>query len=318
MARKKKENKKLAQLLNLPKILAEGITTEKLDAIYLDLSALKHQPEPLYRLDIKGHRLYYRFVDEMPIFYTSVTTLIKNTLPTPSALIKWLTEQDNGEAEAMERASYGTFLHSACQTLLIQGFYDLDALESTLKEFLVGEQLPPNRIKWTQELKKDLCAFAQFVIDKQVKPLAIEIILFHPDDGYAGAIDLVCEMNFSKKRIVAIVDIKSGRKGFYESHEIQLKAYQTMWQLHFPDIRVEKVFNFSPKSWVKAPTYNLKDQTEAKSAEKLPHLVALAKIEESRRDNMIISIEGKLELAKGLAQNISEKLLTDLVKENKL
>jgi len=217
----------------------------------------------------------------------------------------------------MERASYGTFLHMQCAQLLINGTYDLDKLSGLLTPFLVTEQLPPDRIKWTEELKKDILAFAQFIIDRNVKPLAIEICLFHPTDGYAGAIDLVCELDFDRKRIRAIVDLKSGRKGFYESHEVQLGAYWEMWKIHFPNTTVDKVFNFSPKAWKSSPTYNFKDQTDSKNIPKLPYLIELSKIEADKRDDTITIISGKIDVNKGLSKNISEKTFVQLVKSEK-
>jgi hypothetical protein len=183
-------------------------------------------------------------------------------------------------------------------------------------------------------------AFAQFVIDCKVKPLAIEICLYHPTDGYAGAIDLVCELEIEEKgffgekylsgankgtpketkrvrRVFAIVDIKSGRKGFYESHEIQLHAYLDMWDNHFPDVRVEKVFNWSPKEWRNAPSFNLKDQTDSSNTRKLKHLVELAKIEDNKRRNSITVTSGEIDVLEGLERNISEKTFEQLVSENK-
>ena len=168
-----------------------------------------------------------------------------------------------------------------------------------------------------EELKKDVLAFAQFIIDYNVKPLAIEICLYHPFDGYAGAIDLVCELDFNKKRIRAIIDLKSGRKGFYESHEVQLGAYLEMWKIHFPDSPVDKVFNWSPKAWRKAPTYNLVNQSESKNIPKLPYLVQLSKIEADKREDTITIVSGQINVLEGLGKNIAEKTFVQLVKENK-
>jgi hypothetical protein len=155
------------------------------------------------------------------------------------------------------------------------------------------------------------------MIDYNVKPLAIEIILYHPADGYAGALDIVCEMDWKKARVRAVIDIKSGRKGFYESHEIQLKAYQTMWDIHFPELPIDKIFNFSPKDWRTSPTYNLKDQTESKNACKLPFLVELAKVEDSKRENKTTIVKGIMDLTKGLADNVEELTFVELIKRNK-
>jgi hypothetical protein len=193
---------------------------------------------------------------------------------------------------------------------------------------------------WESELKKDVLAFAQFMIDYNVKPLAIELILYHPTDGYAGAIDLICEHDFEEKgffgetyasgankgqpkeskrmiRINSIVDLKSSRKGFYESGEIQLQAYKEMFQIHFPDTKIDKVWNWSPKEWRSTPSYNFKDQTDSRNLSKLPHLVQLAKIEDSKRTNKLTVISGVVDLLKGLNSNIEELTFIDLIKRNK-
>lgn len=321
--------------------LAEGIKAEKLSPMFFDAKKLIHQPEPIYRLDLGNYRYYYRFIDDEPVFYISVTTMTRNTLPTSPFLVKWIADTGSEQASAYvdERASYGKILHMQCGELLIIGTYDLDKLPEKLKQYSAANKITP-KDDWIDELKKDILAFSQFMIDYNVKPLAIEPILYHPDDGYAGAIDIVCEKDHEekgffgevyasgankgqpkeskrKRRIIAIVDIKSGRKGFYESNEIQLQAYKTMWNLHFPDVPAERTFNWSPKAWVSTPSYNLKDQTDCVSAEKLPHLINLAKIEDRKRSNKVTIYSGVIELLKGLQKNISEITFNELVKTKK-
>jgi hypothetical protein len=317
----KKRTKKISDLLalNEVKTLAEGITSEKLSAMFFDVTKLKYQTEPLYRLDSSGHRYYYHFdANGEPQFFTSVTTMIKNTLPTSPQLIKWMADRgsEDSKSEAEERAHYGTFLHIQCGELLVNGTYDLDKLPEKLTAYILQHNISQTK-RWVDDLKKDVLAFAQFMIDTNCKPLAIEICLYHPTDNYAGAIDIVAEIDWKKSRIRAIIDIKSGRKGFYETHEIQLKAYSAMWNLHFPAMPVDKVFNWSPKDWRNSPTYNFKDQTDSRSACKLPYLVALAKIEDSKRENHVTVISGNIDLIKGLGGNVSEYTFIELIKRNK-
>ncbi len=337
----KKKSKSIKEVISGIKEIATGITVEELSAMFFDGKALKSQPASLYRMDSNNHRYYYRWDGETPVFYTSVTTMIKNTLPTSPFLIKWLIDKggDNGKDEALERANYGTFLHTQCAELLITGKYNLDKLSEKLTIFLTKEKIQ-GKPDWEDELKKDILAFAQFVIDCKVKPLAIEICLYHPTDGYAGAIDLVCELDVEEKgyfgevyasgankgqpkeskritRMTAIVDLKSGRKGFYESFEIQLFAYKEMFEIHFPDVKLNRVFNWSPKEWKNTPSYNLKDQTGSNNAQKLKHLVELAKIEDSKRSNSVTVTSGEIDVLKGLSRNIAEKTFEELVKDNK-
>ena len=340
------ENKAFNEMMNdqAPGVyqLAPGLTGEEMQAIFFNEDALVEAPQKVYRLNGSNHRYYYTFDEKQdPTFFTSVTTMIKQTMPTSPHLIKWIADMGYEESRnyAQERADYGTFMHIEIAELLIARRYDTDKLKDKLKAYVEAEKLPSDFINHADELKKDLMAFAQFMIEKKVKPLAIEIVLTHPTDGYAGAIDLICEMTEevpgfwgekyktgaragepkkTKKEMtfLAIVDFKSGRKGFYEEHEVQLQAYTEMWQHHFPGKQVERAYNWSPKAWQGAtPTYNLKDQTEAKSRAKLKHLVELARIEDEKRTNSVQIVEGVIDLEQGLAGNITEMSLSELVKK---
>lgn len=324
--------------------IAPGMTVEQIKSEFFNDDALQEQPETVYRLDSSGHRYYYTFdEDGEPRFYVSVTTLIKQTLPTATSLIKWIADTGYEESQryAAERASYGTFMHSQIAELIINRKYDLNKLRERLVQYIETEQLPSDFINYADDFKKDLLAFAQFMKDVELKPLAIELVLTNPEDGYAGAIDLAAEITIKekgffgevyktganagqpketkqKRRIRAIIDFKSGRKGFFPEHEVQLHAYMKMWNMHFEAYPIEKVFNWSPKDWRgKVPTYNFKDQTESKNAQKLPFLVELAKIEDEKRDNTIISCSGIIDVDCGLESNIMELSLAEVVKKRK-
>lgn len=324
--------------------LAPGLTSEEMLAVFFNDKALVEAPETIYRLQGSSHRYYYTFDEQgQPNFFTSVTTMIKQTMPTSPHLIKWIADMgyDESRVYAQERADYGTFMHTEIAELLINRTYDTEKVKARLKAYIEKESLPSSFINHADEIKKDVLAFAQFMIECDVKPLAIEIVLAHPTDGYAGAIDLVCEMSVEVKgffgehfktgaragqpketkqlqTFTAIVDFKSGRKGFYEEHEIQLQAYCEMWQAHFPNKPVERVYNWSPKDWrTTTPTYNLKDQTESKSRYKLKHLVELAGVERDRRNNTVTIVNGVIDLKAGLAANVTEMTLSELVKKRK-
>jgi hypothetical protein len=319
----------------------EKETNDALLPTYFDEKALIVQPQPIYRLKSNGNRYYYTFTNGEPTFFISVTTLIRSTLPTPFELIKWMAEKGMEESKAIteERAGYGTMLHICIGELLINRKFDLELLSEKILVFASSEKIAPETaLAWMDDLKQDILSFAQFMIDNNVRPLAIEIMLTHPEDKYAGAIDLVCSMTISetgfwgdvylsgdkkgkpkatKKEIdiMCIIDFKSGKKGFYESHEIQLEAYRQMWNCNYPQHPILRTFNWSPNNWRGAtPTYKLKEQTTAPSRRKLPYLISLAQIEEQRRGNTVILTEGLINVDHGITPNIREVSLYELVK----
>lgn len=301
--------------------IAPGMTVEEIRAVYFNSDALKEPAYRLFQLNSDGYRYYYRFNDAgEPEFYPSVTTLLKQVMPTPPALLDWMIA--NGKDGSTEKrdlaAAYGTFMHGEFEKLIINRRYDFDSIPAAMLSYMERENLPEKVFaEWLPKIRKDVLAFAQFIKDWNVKPLAVEIGLYHPQFHYAGCLDLPCVMTDPKtgKSFVAIVDFKSGRKGFYEEHELQLHLYREMWNVHYPETPVTRVFNFSPKDWRKSPTYNLKDQTDSTNAKKLPYLLALATIEDEKRDNTLTIIRGVLDLDKGkISDNILNLSLAELIK----
>ena len=303
------------------KEVAPGMTVEEIRAVYFNADALKEPAYRVFQLNSDGYRYYYRFNESGdPEFYPSVTTLLKQVMPTPPALLDWMIA--NGKDGSVEKrdlaAAYGTFMHIQFEQLIINRRYDFDAAPSALLGYMERENLPERVFaEWLPKIRKDVLAFAQFVRDYNVKPLAVEIGLVHPDYRFAGCIDLPCIMTDPKsgKQFTAIVDFKSGRKGFYEEHELQLHLYREMWNVNYPEMPVERLFNFSPKDWRTKPTYNLKDQTDSANAKKLPYLLALATIEDEKRDNTLTIVRGVLDLDNGkISDNILTLSLAELIK----
>lgn len=298
-----------------------GMTVEEIKALYFNADALKEPPYRVYQLNTDGYRYYYRFdEDGEPHFYPSVTTLLKQTMPTSPFLIDWMLA--NGKEGAVEKrdlaAAYGTFMHIQFERLIINRRYNFDEVPAVLMTYMEQNNLPEKfYFDSLVKIRKDVLAFAQFVKDYNVKPLAVEIGLVHPTYHFAGCVDLPCIMTDPNtgKTFTAIVDFKSGRKGFWEEHELQLHLYREMWNENFPEVSIERLYNFSPKDWRTKPTYNLKDQTDSVNARKLPHLLALATIEDEKRDNTLTIIKGQLELDKGkLMDNVLVLSLAELIK----
>lgn len=298
-----------------------GMTVEEMTAMFFDEKTLIEPPYKVWQLNGKGHRYYYRYDDAgNSEFFPSVTTILSQTLPKAPHLINWIANKGIEEAERYkgERAAYGTFMHAAFEELLINRAYDLDGLKGKLKEYIEVYRLPDDFIYYADDLKKDVLAFAQFVLDYDVRPLAVEIALVHPYYKYAGMIDCPCTMRAkigSDDRINAIVDFKSGRKGFYEESEIQLGMYRDMWNVNFEKFPVTRIFNFSPKDWRKKPSYNLKEQTESPNIRKIPYLLEIAAIEDEKRDNTFTAVNGMVVLDDNpdLSQNVISLSLAELI-----
>ena len=314
---KEQANASLAAMMEPEKEQAKevfpGMTVEEIRAVYFNADALKEPPYRVFQLNSDGYRYYYRFnANGEPEFFPSVTTLLKQVMPTPPQLLDWMIA--NGKEGSTEKrdlaAAYGTFMHGQFEQLIINRRYDFDAVPAALLEYMERENVPESLFsQWIVKIRKDVLAFAQFIKDYNVKPLAVEIGLVHPKFRYAGCLDLPCVMTDPKngKNFTAIVDFKSGRKGFYEEHELQLHLYREMWDVNYPGVKIQRVFNFSPKDWRVKPTYNLKDQTDSVNAKKLPYLLALATIEDEKRDNTLTVVRGVLDLDNG---KISDNLLT--------
>lgn len=302
--------------------IVPGMTVEEMQCMFFDRTALIEPPYKVFQLNSKGHRYYYRFDENgQPEFFPSVTTILSQTLPKSPFLIEWIASKGMDEAERYkaERAAYGTFMHAQFEELIINRVYNLDDLKEKLKTYIEVNRLPDDFIYYADDLKKDVLAFAQFVKDYDVRPLAVEIALVHPYYKYAGMIDLPCTMlrkPGGTERINAIVDFKSGRKGFYEDAEIQLHLYKMMWNVTFEQYPITNVFNFSPKDWRKKPSYNLKDQTDSPNAAKIPALLEIAAIEDDKRNNIFTAVSGSINLdeMQDLTDNVISLTLSELIK----
>lgn len=299
-----------------------GMTVEEMKAMFFDKNALIEPQYPVYQLNTKGYRYYYKYDEQgEPQFYPSVTTILSQTMPESPFLKQWRDKLGAEQADRYrdERAAYGTFMHGLFGELLINRTIDLDDIQEKLKIYIEQKQLPVDFIFYADDLKKDVLAFAQWVADYDVKPLAIEIALVSEQKHYAGMIDLVCTLNTKEGRKTAIVDFKSGRNGFTEEHELQLHLYRDMWGENFPEHPVDKVFNFSPKDWRKEkPTYNFKDQTESEMAAVRDDILAIAAVKDNQRENRFTATYGKINLDElDLSKNICSLSLADVVKSKK-
>lgn len=225
----------------------------------------------IHRYEHKGARWYYstKEINGLPPYtlVPSVTTVLQATSPTPHGLLKWYAELgwDGAQQRKREAADYGTCFHTLAEWMLQTNCIDV---ENALNFYLL--QKHNKNLEYSVELlvrlEKDLAALATFFDEKEVRVIYNEFPGIGDFKGngwnkfYAGTTDLVCEMTFNRKRVVALIDYKTGN--VYPSSATQLAAYSDIVQQN-TDYTIDMLFNWQPSDWTKdTPTYKLTNQTD--------------------------------------------------------
>ncbi len=293
-------------------------------------------PRRMYRINSGNGRLYFCINDDGTVStYVSATTFVRSVSPTPKHLMDWMLEKGKQEYQRIlnSSAEYGTTLHYLCAQLMIDGKYDLDMVDKIIEPFALQEGFRYWTLDWADELKSDMLAFTKFVQDYEVEPLGIEMVLASDKYGVAGALDYFAYINIEveglsttdffqsgarkgqpkpikiKKRVLAIIDVKSGRKGFTQDHALQLAIHRQALIESFPEYENEEIylFNWSPKEWKSEPSYNLKDQTNEIDLTLLPHYSEIARIQELKKDRNMKLFNGVIDISRPdkLQENVS-------------
>ena len=257
------------------------------------------RPSSFIRRFSQGKNRFYYTVskDGEVTLYSSGTTLIKDGYAEDTfALEAWRnklkSEGKNPEKELNYAASRGTLLHILLADYiqgiqinmnnLYQHFFEKHPDSLGVVHF---NEIMQKDSEW---LRKAIFAFGQFVIEYNVKPLALELMMKSDIYGVASPVDMLCTMEIEEsgpwgeplksgpnkgepkvikrpKTIVAIIDFKSSQNGFFDKHYFQLQLYKRMVKENYPDLDVEGLYNWSPKDWRgTTPTYNLKEQSDGK------------------------------------------------------
>lgn len=255
---------------------------------------------PVRRFSQGHNRFYYRVEEDGEItLFSSGTTLIKDGYAESEIFLEeWRNKlKADGKDpiyELMYLAMRGTLLHILAGDFIQQREIALGDLNTYFTANHPDVTSQPYYMEVVRRdslwLQKGILAFAQFVKEYNVKPLAIELILTSDKYGVASPVDLICTMDIEEKgffgevyksgvnkgepketkqerTITAIVDFKSS-KAFYDKHSLQLKLYKQMVSECYPDVKIEGLYNWSPKDWTgTTPSYNLKEQSGGKLEE---------------------------------------------------
>ena len=338
--------------------IARDITTEQLSAVFFDSQALREPNYRLCQLNARGQRYYYSMNESGTELYPSVTTILKKVMPENTILTNWKIDlgKDASESYTMDRARFGTFVHGLLQELVITRKFDLSTVREKLGKYIEREHLPMSFMEHEDEVKYDLLSFAKWMKDYDVRPLAVEICLYHPELKFAGMLDLVCKMRtfsveeeekaiekaqaaakkakdkknvndeiaairrMGEKRITAIVDFKTTTKAFHDSHAIQLGLYKMMWDATFPDVPIDAIANISPKEWwntaKKQVSYQFEWQTDNEVLKQIPYLLELYKLLPTETKKVPLC-EGIIDLNDDIDSNVTVLTLEELIDKSK-
>lgn len=310
--------------------LANDITAEQIKAVFFNQDALREPSYKLCQLNARGQRYYYIADEEGVELYPSVTTILRKVMPENTFLTSWRLDlgREASDAYTMDRARFGSFVHGQLQSLIINRTYDLDGLKAELSKYAERENLSLSFVEeHLEEAKCDMLSFAKWMKEYDVRPLAVEIALYHPVLKYAGMLDCVCSMRkypigdkHGDERVVAICDFKTTTKDFRDEHAIQLGLYRDMWNLSFPDCPITEIGNVSPKAWWntarKAVSYNFEWQTDNEVLRQIPYLIELYKLLPSETKKIavcggVINLDGELD------NNVSVLTIEELVEKGR-
>jgi hypothetical protein len=270
----------------------------------------KNSKGRVFRVDFKDERYYYQFIGTECKINASVTTILGRSMATSPYLIEWMVAKGKDEAERIKnnRADYGTLMHILCAKYISNELnLSYDNIVSEIINFGNVE------LYEAESLQKDVLSFAQMANDFSLELIESEITLTS-QYGYAGTLDIVANITKGGKKQRVLIDLKSGKKGFWDSHIVQLKAYADMWNENFPSMPIERFYNFAPKDWRIKPTYSFEDQTDKKEAEMWVNILANDKIKFEPRTTTIL-VDGVIKPGIDISNNFRIIDIADYIRE---
>lgn len=320
-----------------------NMNIERVETEWFDDTALRLPNYKVGRVNFGKGRSYIRINQdgtlESPLrLYTSLTTAINTCAPMERPLLEWYTKHGLQEADRISAISahYGTLMHIEVGKFLISKEYNFDCISNAVEGYIQENNLSdPECNEWEMKLKYDMAAFIQFFHDYQVIPLGIEYVLLS-NRGFGTLIDLVCKLTVEEsgywgevyksgdkkgepketKRPVqktAIINFKSGRKGFYRTNGIQIECEKQLWEENFPELPIDMALNWSPKEWTANPGYNLKDWSGDVTREEIDAILQLASIRyaEKASSKTYLNISGKVSSPESLLKALGKESIED-------
>jgi hypothetical protein len=277
MAKAKKVSKKLSELLE-PK------------PVWCDYADKTLVPKFIvHRFDDRNdNRFYYFLTEENTVVIASGVTYPYGKVSTErEAIAIWKEKHPNWRVLLRVSSEYGTSLH-----IIAGGIFLKKGVDTTLLEAMI--KIATDNGQSADMPRKDALALLKFQEDYELRPLLVEAQLAYHDpitnewmcltidlltimvvtevtktmveDGVylrgdkKGQPKMVEQRTETRKEKLMIGDLKSNffekeDKSYYETHKMQLIAGARAVEQNF-GLKVDGVFNLSPKSWHTNPSYN--------------------------------------------------------------
>ena len=323
----------------------DDVTIEVLQSEYLNKDELQAPPVELSRIESHNIRIYYGYNEGVLEFFPGLTGFLSKVLPTPQELIDWLVMMGKEAAAAYvkERTRYGSLMHGQFVPLLVDNKYDLDSTYDVIHQACRVSGLQVDEVNWSRELKRDVLAFAQWMDEYKVIPLAIEVPLITRKYGIATLVDLVCKMTISTKgfwgeeyksdtktgfkkgdpretkqdcEIYAVVDFKSRKKPYVtRADELQLAYSVEMVKENYPELKDEefRMFSWHPKAWKTAPGSHFTEHTSKHTIRELELYSELYYLTNDVYKYSRMSFQGTVEVGGDLSENYTTRSLSEII-----
>lgn len=293
----------------------------------VDVRTIYFNPEsivlPNYRVgripfNKNGRGYYIINPDNTVSFFISLTTAIGTTQPLAKEIIDWQISLGSDYKRTLRlKADYGTLMHELVGKFCIDKKLSMSEIDLAVSNYRNKGFNDKEIDNWNKELRKDLRAWAQFVVDYNLEVICVEVVLVSFVHGFATAIDIVAwhdepimveseeayqsgprkgEKKIVKgsKRTLCLINMKSGRKGFFDTHATQIEAEKRIFEENFPDMAVSKIYNWAPTEWKKNPDYKLKDQSGITDPAELDAIFILAGFRLDKNLQDVLVDEGEL------------------------
>lgn len=148
---------------------------------------------------------------------------------------KAMEEGTNVYKEWEQAADYGTLLHTFVSLHEIAekdfkfDFNNLSGWMEYLRDYCIRLGYSHLIPKWSNWIQNDMAAWFTFKKDRNVKVLLSEVCVKSVELGIMTPIDIVCELDWEKKRQVATINIKSGKSIAYEDIKFQSFVESTLF-----------------------------------------------------------------------------------------